>query len=276
MVLSKYLGSYCHCADCECLFVEQPMWLEEAYEEALNVYDTGAVSRTLTMGPLLAGILALHCESDGPYLDFAGGYGLLARYMRDIGFDYFWTDEFAKNLFARGFEGSLDTNYVAVSAFELFEHLPDPVDLLERLGKITDTIVFSTELWAGKPPEPDVWRYYGFEHGQHVIFYSARALGILADRFGYHFFSDGHAVHVLTKRPDPQNALASFLTRGRIPRRALPAGLLRGPNRFPWSLRTARCIRRHELFQHVSSTLSSRTLRDHQALKDFAKPESTS
>ncbi len=39
-----------------------------------------------------------------PFLDYAGGYGVFTRLMRDIGFDFYWHDPYTQNLFANGFE----------------------------------------------------------------------------------------------------------------------------------------------------------------------------
>ncbi|MCV7440541.1 class I SAM-dependent methyltransferase [Mycobacterium seoulense] len=141
-------------------------------------------------------------DRHGRFLDAAGGYGIFTRLMRDIGFDYYWTDMYCPNLTARGFEAETGPGapYTAVTAFEVMEHLPDPVgfvaELLESTG--TDTIIFTTELFTGEPPAPEAWWYYGFSTGQHITFYQRSTLELIGKRFGMRFYSSG-MLHIWTR-----------------------------------------------------------------------------
>jgi hypothetical protein len=122
--------------------------------------------------------------------------------MRDIGFDYYWTDKYAPNLTARGFDADVGPGgpYAAVTAFEVMQYLPDPVafvaELLESTG--TDTIIFTTVLFAGEPPAPEAWWYYAFPTGQHITFYQRSTLELIGKRFGMHFYSAG-VLHIWTR-----------------------------------------------------------------------------
>ncbi len=51
---------------------------------------------------------------------------MFVRLMRDNGFDFYRSDRQCENLFAKGFEASLDVSpsYELLTAFEVFEHLP--------------------------------------------------------------------------------------------------------------------------------------------------------
>jgi hypothetical protein len=74
--------------------------------------------------------------------------------MRNIGFDYYWTDLYCQNLLAGGFEiSSAKLPFSAVTAFEVLEHVPDPMELLaQALDRAsTRTIIVSTELFEGAP-----------------------------------------------------------------------------------------------------------------------------
>ena len=124
------------------------------------------------------------------FLDYAGGYGIFTRMMRDVGFDFYWDDPFCENTLAKGFEyNSSDINSIQLlTAFEVFEHLVNPVNELEKMLKISKNIVFSTILIPDPLPKPDEWWYYAFEHGQHISFYSKKTLEILAGKFNLHFY----------------------------------------------------------------------------------------
>jgi hypothetical protein len=94
--------------------------------------------------------------------------------MRDIGFDFYWKDPYSRNIHARGFEFDADlAPCTALTAFEVMEHLEDPLafiqDALETAQ--TDTFIFTTELFHGTPPGPGEWDYYAPETGQHIAFY---------------------------------------------------------------------------------------------------------
>lgn len=136
-------------------------------------------------------------DRNGRFLDTAGGYGIFTRLMRDIGFDYYWEDEYSPNLVARGFVANAG-HYEAVTAFEVLEHLTDPVGFVGKLLERTDTIIFSTELFSGPPPNPDWW-YYAFATGQHISFYQEGTLRYLAGQFGLQLHTVGQ-LHILTRK----------------------------------------------------------------------------
>lgn len=208
-VLGKYTTAYQHCRTCDYVFVPQAHWLAEAYSEAIVESDTDIAARNIFTALRLSALLylALHERGEGRYADVAGGYGLLTRLMRDLGFDYYWSDSYAKNVLARGFEysealGPCD----AITAIEVLEHTVDPAafirDNLEHCQ--SDTLIFTTEVFPdGNPPAADQWSYYAFETGQHISFFSARGLAILGERLGLRYIRQGR-LHILTRRhPSP-------------------------------------------------------------------------
>lgn len=229
-VLGKYNSGYYFCANCGGLQTEEPHWLEEAYDSPVAAADTGILVRNVDLARLTSLVLFVLFDHRGRFLDAAGGYGLFTRLMRDIGFDYYWADKYSPNLVAKGFEasGGGDLPYTAVTAFEVMEHLPDPVgfvaDLLDSTG--TDTIIFSTELFAGEPPAPDEWWYYAFATGQHISFYQRRTLELIGKRFGMNLYSSG-TFHIWTRAKINPLAVRLLLSPrvsgllGWMPRRAL-------------------------------------------------------
>ena len=86
-ILNKYQIAYFYCGACGFLQTEEPYWLEEAYESAIANADTGLVQRNIYLSRMLSTLLFFEFDRQGKYLDFAGGYGMLTRLMRDAGFD---------------------------------------------------------------------------------------------------------------------------------------------------------------------------------------------
>lgn len=200
-VLRKYDCQYYFCAACGVLQTEEPHWLDEAYANPIALADTGIMERNLFLSQAVSLVLYFLFEPRGRFLDVAGGYGIFTRMMRDIGFDFRWTDKYCDNLLARGFEANpAEANYSAVTAFEVLEHLADPMafvsETIERTG--ADTIIFSTQLFEGEPPPPSWW-YYVFATGQHITFYQRSTLEFIGHRFGMQFYSSG-LLHIWTRK----------------------------------------------------------------------------
>jgi methyltransferase family protein len=211
-VLAKYDVAYLYCESCGYLRTEEPHWLAEAYSQAILDADTGILQRNLRLARILSG-LCYYLGRDKRYVDVGGGYGVLTRLMRDYGFDFWWSDPHAENLFARLFVADRDAApWGAVTFFEVLEHIVDPVAWLkETLDAFpTDTLIFTTETFAGEPPAPGTWWYYVPEGGQHVSFFQARTLTALAERFGLRYLAAGASVHVMSKK-DLSPTLLKFL-----------------------------------------------------------------
>lgn len=200
-ILSRHRVDYEHCADCDHLQTATPHWLDEAYARPINIEDTGLVQRNLLLARRTALLLFEGALCEGPFLDFAGGYGLMTRLMRDYGFDFRWNDPYAQNLFAVGFESALEGRFTAISAFEVLEHMIAPATEAGTLLAHTDTLITSTELRPESIPPRD-WPYYGFGHGQHIGFFSRRSLETLADRLSVRLLTDGAFFHVFTRNPE--------------------------------------------------------------------------
>lgn len=201
-VLKKYKVKYFLCEGCGLLQTEKPCWLDKAYSEAIAVADTGLVARNINISNRLTSLLFLMFGTSGRYLDIAGGTGLLTRLMRDIGFDYYWHDQYCENVHAKGFEYSDSLgSCLAVTAFEVLEHLEQPESFVVSALELaqTDTFIFSTELYAGKPPIPGRWWYYSFETGQHISFYQLRTLKFIARKLEMSLYSFND-FHMFTKQ----------------------------------------------------------------------------
>ncbi len=200
-ILKKYDVKYFKCNNCGYLFTEDPFWLDEAYSRSINLSDTGLLDRNIYFSKVLSVLIFFCFDKKGYFLDYAGGYGVFTRLMRDIGFDFYWHDPYTQNLFANGFEKDLKSNsrFELLTAFEVFEHLVNPKEELEKMLGFSNTIIFSTELMPQEVPDPKDWWYYGFNHGQHVSFYSEKTLNTLANQFKLNYYNVDE-IHILTKR----------------------------------------------------------------------------
>lgn len=202
-VLKKYSAQYEACNHCGFLRARTPHWLEEAYSSAIAAADTGLVMRNIALACKVSAVLYWVVTRHGQarYLDAAGGYGMLTRLMRDFGFDFYWADKYCNNLLAPGFEYSQIVGPCrAVTAMEVLEHLTDPVAFVEETLALSGahTLLFTTELYEGHPPQPDAWWYYSFATGQHIGFFQRRTLEIIGMKLGLHFAS-ANGLHVLSK-----------------------------------------------------------------------------
>lgn len=199
-ILNKYDINYFHCEHCSFLQTEEPYWLEEAYGESINVSDTGIMSRNLDLTKHTTNIINIFFNRNAKFLDFAGGYGIFTRLMRDIGFDFYWNDKFSQNLVAREFEFNSNHKYELLTSFESFEHFDNPLSEIENMLKISKNILFSTELFSAKPPLATEWGYYGLNHGQHISFYSLKTLKFIAKKYNLNLYSNGKTLHLLTEK----------------------------------------------------------------------------
>lgn len=198
----RYEVDFFECDRCGCVSTEEPYWLEEAYSDAINSEDTGILKRNITLSRIAATIAYFLFDRNGVFLDYAGGYGLLVRLMRDMGFNFYWMDKYADNLFARGFDGGglSGDNIELLTCFEAFEHFVRPLDEIESMLSLSDSILFSTQLLPQPTPYPNDWWYYGLHHGQHITFYSRKTLEYLSNRFGLYLYTNGRNYHIITKK----------------------------------------------------------------------------
>ena len=153
VILQKNNIKYFHCKNCGYLQTEEPYWLDEAYSSAIGTEDTGLLKRNILLSKRTSVIINFFFNKNKKFLDYAGGYGVFVRLMRDVGYDFYWSDAYAENLLARGFEYSNKDEIELITAFECFEHFSNPIAEIERMLKKSGSILFSTRIFHGKPPK---------------------------------------------------------------------------------------------------------------------------
>ena len=200
-ILNKYFISYFYCQKCKFLQTEEPFWLEEAYKVPINDSDTGILSRNIWFRNISTSIIFFLFNNKNKFLDYAGGYGIFVRMMRDSGFDFYWKDKHTKNFFAKGFEILNNSKKLEMlTCFEAFEHFEKPIQEIENLLDFSRNILFSTELTPKTVPNPNDWWYYGLEHGQHISFYQRETFEFLAKKFNLFFYTNGQNIHMLSQK----------------------------------------------------------------------------
>lgn len=202
LILFKYKVKFYHCSSCDFIQSEDPYWLNEAYLEPINIYDTGLLYRNIFYSKKTSILLSLLNLKNGRFLDYAGGYGVFVRLMRDFGFEFLWHDIYTKNLFAKGFNWPQE-KVTAITFFEVMEHFVDPIKEISKLLKFSELLIFSTELMPCKLPNPKEWSYYGFNHGQHISFYSTTSLKQIAQVLDLNYYHN-KSFHIFSKKKIPR------------------------------------------------------------------------
>ncbi len=191
-ILRKYETAFYECSHCDSLQTENPYWINEAYADQRRVLDVGAVLRIQKLRRIT--FLLFHIlkfNSDAKILDWGSGDGLFVRMLRDDGLNAYCWDKYALNMYASGFERSLDEHYSFVTSFEVFEHLTNPQEEIEQIFmSVPDVLLVTTSLYTKQGPE---WKYLNVLTGRHVFFYSPKAMKLIAEKYGYQLelLSDG-------------------------------------------------------------------------------------
>jgi hypothetical protein len=188
------------------------------------------MSRNNTNARIVLGATLLFGKLDGVVIDYAGGYGILVRLLRDLGIGALWSDSYCQNLLAKGFEYT-NENATLVTSFEAFEHFVHPAEELDRLLLIAPNVLLSTELIADATPSHDAWWYYGKEHGQHIGFFRFKTLEKLAKDRGKLLLHYGGSYFLIVDKPISR-MLLKLTFRGR---RLLPFILRRQLTSKTWA-----------------------------------------
>ena len=200
-ILNKYDIKYYQCYSCGFIQTEEPYWLEESYSEVINRSDIGLLSRNIELVKITKVLISFFFDRNAKFIDYGAGYGVFVRLMRDNGIKFYWKDAYCENLFAKDFEAiKSDEKYQALTAYEVFEHLVNPKEEIEKMLLYSDSILFSTYLLPPNNPKPGEWWYYAVDHGQHVSIYTKKSIGIIAQKYGLNFYSNGKNIHLLTKK----------------------------------------------------------------------------
>lgn len=137
------------------------------------------------------------------HLDYGGGNGLLASVLRSSSWQSASYDPFADRNVGIDQLGKFDL----VTAFEVFEHVPDVQSLMSNLRSLLSPdgiIMFSTLLSDGNIHSHQRlnWWYASPRNG-HISLFSRKSLGILAHDYGFNFGSFSGGFHVFLTQVPP-------------------------------------------------------------------------
>lgn len=205
-VLGKHSVTYHRCIQTGFVQTDEPHWLAEAYSDAITDLDIGLLARNYENVRLATRVLEKVAPNAKRFLDFGGGYGIFTRLMRDAGFAFETYDTHCPCLFSPNNQvtelakpGS--TRYEVMTAWEVLEHLTDPLNQIAEMVDHADLVLCSTLLVPSPTPKSaDDWWYFTPETGQHVAFYTKEALEYLASRSGVQLYTDNLSTHLFSRR----------------------------------------------------------------------------
>lgn len=204
-VLEKFMVQYYLCADCEFIQTEEPYWIDEAYAHPVLDIDTGIFQRNILLAKKTEFIIDKNFSPDKKFLEYASGYGILTRLMRDKGYDFYCYDKYCDVLFASPFDigknlDKANTQFEMITAFSIFEHWINPLEELKKILALTDAVLFNEELHPLEKERIQNWWMLMPECGQHISFYSFKTLSYIAKQLNCNFYSDGQDFHLFTKK----------------------------------------------------------------------------
>lgn len=192
---------YYLCESCRfCFAPEFSKWRIEDFEN--NIYNDEYATvdpdyeedRPRANAELLTRLFADHA-SRVRHLDYGGGNGLLSELLVDAGWKSSSYDPFVN----RGVKIDDLGKFELISAFEVFEHVPDPIQLMADVASLLKqdgVAIFSTLLSDGNivPDQRLNWWYASPRNG-HVSLFSAKSLSILGAKKGLRLTSISNGLH---------------------------------------------------------------------------------
>lgn len=212
VILNKYSAFYYKCPSCDFMQTDEPIWISEAYSNIITSTDIGLLNRNLYLVKEIKKIIDLCFPNANLMLDYAGGYGVFVRLMRDEGYNFYRYDPYCENIFAKTFDFTdlNQTYFDLVTAFEVLEHFVDPITEIEKILTYSDNVIFSTVLIPNDSSELVNWWYLATETGQHVAFYSGKTMSYIADKYSRNYYCVNGNLHIFSKTKLNQTQLDDF------------------------------------------------------------------
>lgn len=137
------------------------------------------------------------------HLDYGGGNGVLVEILRNSEWNSLSYDPFVNRDVSTDRLGQFDL----ITAFEVFEHVPDVQQLMSLLRSLLSPnglVLFSTLLSDGnvRLNQRLTWWYASPRNG-HISLYSRNSLALLAQKAGWNFGSFSAGFHVFCSQVPP-------------------------------------------------------------------------
>lgn len=131
------------------------------------------------------------------HLDYGGGEGFLVKLLQGSGWNSTSYDPFVNKDIKTSDLGKFDL----ITAFEVFEHVPDPNALMADLSQLlapNGIVFFSTLVSNGyiHLNERLTWWYAGPRNG-HISLFSKESLSLLAKKHGFTYGNASNVFHFL-------------------------------------------------------------------------------
>lgn len=208
----KFLGLagipiyYALCSNCRFCFAPELLnWQLEEFEQ--RIYNDEYIlvdpdyieTRPRSNAANLISMFGDHALSI-KHLDYGGGSGLLAKLLRESKWQSTSYDPFVNRDVSIGQLGKFDL----ITAFEVFEHVPDVRQLMSSLSSLLSTnglVLFSTLLTDENiHPNQRVNWWYASPRNGHISLFSKHSLAIMAQDYGFNFGSFSEGFHVFFKK----------------------------------------------------------------------------
>lgn len=138
------------------------------------------------------------------HLDFGGGSGTLSKLLVENGWCSVSYDPFVDD---SAWEAANIGRYDLITAFEVFEHVPEPRKLATTLAQLltSDGVVLFSTLTSDGHVAPNrrlTWWYASPRNG-HISLFSKKSLAILAEKESFRFGSFSPGFHAFWKTVPP-------------------------------------------------------------------------
>ena len=193
---------YSRCTHCGfCYAPEIAEWSLEQFEDKIynqdyiNIDPDYLEARPKGNAGFLLSLFA-NQKLPASHLDYGGGNGLLSQFLSQHGWNSASYDPFVDRSLAIDEVGKFEL----ITAYEVFEHVPDVQQLMVNLGALLakNGVVFFTTLLADQYVLANQrlnWWYAAPRNG-HISLYTKASLAILAKQHGLNFHSFSPLVHV--------------------------------------------------------------------------------
>jgi SAM-dependent methyltransferase len=200
---------YYLCPGCGfCFAPEMAMWSQSKFAECIYNQDYVLVDpdyieiRPRNFAEKLIETFPLRASAF-QHLDYGSGSGLMSNLLRERGWQSVAYDPFVNR------EAQIDQlgKFDLITAYEVFEHVPDPRQLMHNLSELLapkGVILFSTLLSDGYlvPHRKLTWWYASPRNG-HISLFSKQSLQVLAKDSAFHFGSFSEGSHCMWRSIPP-------------------------------------------------------------------------